>query len=187
MKNDLSKYKKTAKSVRKNQIRINNERRILAAAVKIFAGYGYQGATMRKIAEEAGLPKANLHYYFQTKEQLYRQVLDGIFKDWLAAANTFDEEILRGAPLIQDQLEQTLAAWLDTRGKRITDWINTGTIQALNPRILMYMIWAVTQHFADFESQIRALNQQQNLSDEQFAEAKTQVVQTILKGIGALD
>ena len=50
-----------------------------------------------------------------------------------------------------------------------------------------YMIWAVTQHFADFESQIRALNQQQNLSDEQFAEAKTQVVQTILKGIGALD
>ena len=87
--------------MRKNQIRINNERRILAAAVKIFAGYGYQGATMRKIAEEAGLPKANLHYYFQTKEQLYRQVLDGIFKDWLAAANTFDEceepvEALRG-------------------------------------------------------------------------------------------
>ena len=101
MKNDLSKYKKTAKSVRKNQIRINNERRILASAVKIFAVYGYQGATMRKIAEEAGLPKANLHYYFQTKEQLYWQVLDGIFKDWLAAANTFDEceepmEALRG-------------------------------------------------------------------------------------------
>ncbi|MEC7541383.1 MAG: TetR family transcriptional regulator C-terminal domain-containing protein, partial [SAR324 cluster bacterium] len=169
-------------------------------------------------AEEAGLPKANLHYYFQTKEQLYRQVLERIFKDWLAAANTYDEceepvealrgyieikmdlsrkrplesriwaeEILRGAPLIQDQLEQTLAAWLDTRVKRITDWINKGTIQAMNPRILMYMIWAVTQHFADFESQIRALNQQQNLSDEQFDEAKTQVVQTILKGIGALD
>ena len=204
--------------MRKNQIRINNERRILEAAVKIFAGYGYQGATMRKIAEEAGLPKANLHYYVQTKEQLYRQVLDRIFKDWLAAANTFDEceepvealrgyietkmdlsrkrplesriwaeEILRGAPLIQDQLEQTLAAWLDTRVKRITDWINKETIQAMNPRILMYMIWAVTQHFADFESQIRALNQQQNLSDEQFAEAKTQVVQTILKRIGALD
>ena len=145
-------------------------------------------------------------------------MLDGIFKDWLAAANTFDEceepvealrgyietkmdlsrkrplesriwaeEILRGAPLIQDQLEQTLAAWLDNRVKRITDWINKGTIQALNPRILMYMIWAVTQHFADFESQIRALNQQQNLSDEQFAEAKKQVVQTILKGIGALE
>ena len=57
----------------------------------------------------------------------------------------------------------------------------------MNPRILMYMIWAVPQHFADFESQIRALNQQQNLSDEQFADAKKQVVQTILKGIGALD
>ena len=38
--------------MRKNQIRINNERRILAAAVKIFAGYGYQGASMRKIAED---------------------------------------------------------------------------------------------------------------------------------------
>ena len=57
----------------------------------------------------------------------------------------------------------------------------------MNPRILMYMIWAVTQHFADFESQIRALNQQQNLSEEQFVAAKKQVIQTILKGIGALD
>ena len=89
--------------------------------------------------------------------------------------------------MIQDQLGRTLVAWLDTQVKRITDWINIGTIHPMNPRILMFMIWAVTQHFADFESQIRALNQQQNLSDEQFAEAKTQVVQTILKGIGALD
>ena len=218
MKNDESLVKVRTKSVRKNQIRLSNERRILAAAVKIFAGFGYQGATTRKIAEEAGIPKANLHYYFQTKEQLYRRVLDGIFKDWLAAANTFDEcvepiealrgyietkmelsrkrplesriwaeEILRGAPLIQHELQVTLSAWLDTRVKRITDWIYAGRIDALNPRILMFMIWAVTQHFADFESQIRALNQQQNLSDNQFKEAKQQVTRIILKGIGALD
>ncbi len=42
--------------------------RILAAAERVFATAGYDGARMAEIAAAAGLPKANLHYYFKTKE-----------------------------------------------------------------------------------------------------------------------
>ena len=53
----------------------------------MFAGAGFSGATMAQIAAEAGLPKANLHYYFGSKESLYRTVLGHILQDWLAPAD----------------------------------------------------------------------------------------------------
>ena len=68
----------------KGQIRQANEERILAAAERVFAGAGFGGATMAHIAEESGLPKANLHYYFGNKDGLYRAVLARILEDWLA-------------------------------------------------------------------------------------------------------
>jgi len=67
----------------KGQIRQLNETRILAAAERVFAGAGFGGATMAAIAEAAGLPKANLHYYFGSKQELYRTVLAATLKDWL--------------------------------------------------------------------------------------------------------
>ncbi len=68
----------------KGQIRQANEARILAAAERVFAGAGFGGATMATIAQEAGLPKANLHYYFGAKQDLYRAVLAQTLQDWLA-------------------------------------------------------------------------------------------------------
>lgn len=68
----------------KGQIRQSNELKILAAAERVFARAGFSGATMAQIAEESGLPKANLHYYFGNKEALYRAVLAHILQDWLA-------------------------------------------------------------------------------------------------------
>jgi TetR/AcrR family transcriptional regulator len=65
------------------QIRQANERLILAAAESIFARAGFSGATMAAIAQASGLPKANLHYYFGSKEALYRTVLARILNDWL--------------------------------------------------------------------------------------------------------
>jgi TetR/AcrR family transcriptional regulator len=65
------------------QIRQANRERILAAAEQVFARSGYNGATMAAIAEGAGLPKANLHYYFGSKHELYRELLAGTLRDWL--------------------------------------------------------------------------------------------------------
>jgi TetR/AcrR family transcriptional regulator len=68
----------------KGPIRQANEARILAAAERVFASAGFSGATMALIAEGSGLPKANLHYYFGSKQDLYRAVLARTLQDWLA-------------------------------------------------------------------------------------------------------
>ena len=65
------------------RIRTLNRARILQAAEEVFAEQGYRGATTAAIARRAGLPKANLHYYFGTKEALYRAVLEGVLDLWL--------------------------------------------------------------------------------------------------------
>jgi TetR/AcrR family transcriptional regulator len=67
----------------KGQIRQANEALILAAAERVFAGAGFGGATMAAIAEGSNLPKANLHYYFGSKQALYRAVLARTLEDWL--------------------------------------------------------------------------------------------------------
>ena len=67
----------------KGNIRQANELVILAAAERVFARAGFGGATMAAIAIGSGLPKANLHYYFGSKEVLYRAVLAQILNDWL--------------------------------------------------------------------------------------------------------
>lgn len=199
----------------KATIRKENESAILEAAESVFAEYGFRGATTSLIAERAGIPKANLHYYFPTKEALYRKVVDNIFTIWLEAANSFDDcddpaealtryistkmdisrdhpmgskvwanEIMHRAPVIHDYLETTLREWTDSRVAVIQRWIDEGKIEAINPEYLLYMIWATTQHYADFNHQIDTLNGGSPLSDRQFDEAKTQVVDIILKGIG---
>jgi len=65
---------------------------ILAAAERVFAGAGFGGATMAAIAAEAGLPKANLHYYFGSKEVLYRTVLAQTLQDWLEPTHVITPE-----------------------------------------------------------------------------------------------
>ncbi|WP_436639838.1 TetR/AcrR family transcriptional regulator [Microbaculum sp. FT89] len=197
-------------------IRQENEAAILKAAEEVFAEYGFKGATTAMIAERAGLPKANLHYYFPTKLALYRRVVDDIFNIWLKSANSFDEsddpvealtryinekmdisrahpmgskvwanEIIHKAPVIQDYLETTLRDWTDSRAAVIRRWIAEGKIAPINPEYLLYMIWATTQHYADFGHQIATLNDGEPLSDAQFEEAKRNVVEIILRGIGA--
>ena len=57
---------------------------------RMFAEQGFGGATMAAIARRAGVPKANLHYYFPTKEALYRAVVERVLTAWLDAASSFD-------------------------------------------------------------------------------------------------
>lgn len=71
-------------SVDKGRIRQDNEAIILPAAERVFARFGFRGATMQQIADAAMLPKANLHYYFGNKQTLYLRVLEQILDDWLA-------------------------------------------------------------------------------------------------------
>ena len=69
------------------RIRQKNEQLIISAAEEEFARHGYKGATMNGIASRAGLPKANLHYYFNGKLALYAAVLSGILELWDGTLN----------------------------------------------------------------------------------------------------
>ncbi|MTJ06014.1 MAG: TetR family transcriptional regulator [Sediminimonas qiaohouensis] len=200
----------------RKEIRQENEKLILQAAEKTFAEAGFGGATMQLIADVAGLPKANLHYYFPTKESLYRRVVQDIFHVWLQAADIFDaadgpieglgayidakmeisrkhpagskvwaSEVMHRAPVIQDYLETTLRDWTEGRIAVIERWIDQGLMDPVNPRHLLYMLWATTQHYADFNHQIETLNNGRPLSDAQWAEATETVKRIILTGIGA--
>ncbi len=204
------------KPLRRIDIRRENEAIILKAAEKVFAEAGFGGATMQLIADLAGLPKANLHYYFATKEDLYRRVVQDIFEIWLDAASSFDNapdpasgigayidakmdisrrhpdgskvwasEVMHGAPVIQDYLETTLRDWTDGRIAVIQRWIDDGKMAPVNPRHLLYMLWATTQHYADFGHQIETLNKGKPLTSAQWAEVKASVKTIILRGIGA--
>src|SRR3979409_1983939 len=70
---------------RRERRRLDSEARILDAAEQVFAEPGFSGATTAVIAAKARLPKANVHYYFGTKERLYRRVLKRILDAWLAS------------------------------------------------------------------------------------------------------
>ncbi|WP_426321621.1 TetR/AcrR family transcriptional regulator [Pseudoduganella sp. R-43] len=57
---------------------------IATEAVRVFAECGYEGASVATIAENVGLSKQNLMYYFPTKQALYQRVLDDVLDEWLA-------------------------------------------------------------------------------------------------------
>ena len=204
------------RSMSKKDRRLESERMIMMAAEKVFAEAGFGGATMQLIADVAGLPKANLHYYFPTKEALYRRVVQNIFQVWLKAADIFDQasgpvegigayidakmeisrrhpagskvwasEVMHGAPVIQDYLETTLEQWTNSRISVIQSWIDRGLMAPIDPRHLLYMVWATTQHYADFGHQIETLNKGEPLTDAQWRAATDNVKNIILKGIGA--
>jgi len=59
------------------------EAEIAAEAVKVFAECGYEGTSIATIAENAGLSKQNLMYYYPSKQALYQRVLDDVLDDWL--------------------------------------------------------------------------------------------------------
>ena len=59
-----------------------NKRKIVQAAEECFAQYGFKGTAVQKIADEAGLPKTNVLYYFKTKQDLYIAVLEETLSLW---------------------------------------------------------------------------------------------------------
>jgi AcrR family transcriptional regulator len=62
----------------------STESRILSAALREFSAKGFDGARLQKIADNAGVNKALLHYYFRSKERLYDEVIKNFIFDVLA-------------------------------------------------------------------------------------------------------
>jgi len=69
----------------------------------------------------------------------------------------FANEIVQGAPRIIDQIEGELRTLVDDKSKVIANWIDAGLISPLDPHHLIFSIWATTQHYADFDVQVRGI------------------------------
>ena len=199
----------------KVKIRRKNIEKILLAAEKVFAEQGYAGTKMADIAQQAQLPRSNLHYYFSTKDELYREVLVNLLDTWGlegACFEKFDDprvvltsyimekmnhsrtrphgsklwanEIMRGAPMFQDMLDEHMAKGAKLMEQKIRQWVDEKRINPVEPSALLYMIWASTQHYADFDYQVCALNGHQPLSDQQYHQAVQTITSVILRGVG---
>ncbi|MBN9508777.1 MAG: TetR family transcriptional regulator C-terminal domain-containing protein [Alphaproteobacteria bacterium] len=189
---------------------------ILAAAEREFSRGGFAAARMARIAAEAGLPKTNLHYYFGTKERLYRAVLERILTQWLDAAaewivperdpaealsgyvraklldartrpgasRIFAGEVLRGAPLLMPFLCGEMRRRVEAMGAVIEGWAARGLMDRMPPAHVFFCIWAMTQTYADFDVQIRAVLGEDARETDIRAAAIATVTAFVLKGCG---
>lgn len=90
------------------RIRQKNEQAIIQAAEDEFARHGFKGTSMNTIALKAGLPKANLHYYFTNKLGLYVAVLSNIIELWDSTFNALtvdDDPALALSSYIRTKME----------------------------------------------------------------------------------
>lgn len=69
----------------------------------------------------------------------------------------FANEVLQGAPRMGPHLRAGLKPLFDEKCRLIRRWIEAGRIAPVDPEHLLFTIWAVTQHYADFEAQVDVL------------------------------
>ena len=93
-------------------------------------------------------------------------------------------EMIHGAPTLGLALDASLYDWAKMKEAKIRQWVQDKRILPVEPSSLLYMIWASTQHYADFDHQVMIINDHQPLSDIQFERAVQTVTSVILRGIG---
>ncbi len=69
----------------------------------------------------------------------------------------FAHEILQGAPRVLDIIEGPLRDLVDDKARLIAGWAEAGRIAPVDPHHLIFSIWATTQHYADFDAQVRGI------------------------------
>lgn len=196
-------------------IRAQNQALILAAAEEEFVLQSYRGATMQGIADRAGLPKANIHYYFKNKKNLYKAVLRSIIEEWNEGLVTmtvdsdpkivienfvrtklhqaftrpnrhklFALEVIGGAPHLHDFMSTTMQEWALDKIEVMKTWHEQGKIGVADPLQLLILIWATTQRYAEFETEIVGLMAKSAYDEKDEARAAEFLVPFILHGCG---
>jgi TetR/AcrR family transcriptional regulator len=78
-------------------------------------------------------------------------------RDYPRESRLFANEIIQGAPRILDELTGQLKTLTDEKAALIQGWCDTGKIKPIDPYHLIFSIWSTTQHYADFDVQVRAV------------------------------
>ncbi|TNF19855.1 MAG: TetR family transcriptional regulator [Rhodobacteraceae bacterium] len=160
---------------------------IREGALQEFARNGLAGTSTQAIADAAGITKAQLHYYISSKEDLYQEILGHIFSEWRSLffisssgddpetairdyiarkvrhalehpefSRLFVNEMARGAPEMAEHWDRLRAA-TEEASAVIRKWIAEGRIAPVDPLLFQIHMWAVTQHYAEYEVQTRVL------------------------------
>jgi len=204
---------RSAATRKRTRIQKEKEELILEAALDVFSRHGFRGSTIDQIAVQAGLSKPNVLYYFRTKEAIHRRLIDRLLDNWLEPLRRINEagdplseiqsyirrklelardfpresrlfanEILQGAPHIQEELHD-LRDLVEDKSSIINKWIKDGKIAKCDPKHLFFSIWATTQHYADFDAQIRVVLGPSGEGDGRFEDAARFLDQLYVDGL----
>lgn len=99
--------------------------------------------------DEGGDPVAEILSYVRRKIELSR--------DFPRESRLFANEILQGAPRMREAIEIDLKRLVDEKASVLIRWMDQCRIARLPPHHLIFSIWALTQHYADFDTQVRAV------------------------------
>jgi TetR/AcrR family transcriptional regulator len=102
-----------------------------------------------KLLDRRGDPLEEISRYIRAKLKLSR--------DEPKASRLFANEVLHGATAIGKFLSGPLKALVDDKARVIRAWARQGKIAAVDPHHLIFAIWAMTQTYADFDVQVRAI------------------------------
>lgn len=102
-----------------------------------------------------------------------------VSRDYPQASKLFCLEMLQGAPLVMDELTGDLKALVADKSAIIAAWVQAGKLAPIDPHHLIFMIWATTQHYADFATQVEAVTGK-TLRDETFFQQTVDNVQRII-------
>lgn len=105
-------------------------------------------APMRQIDPD-GEPLAEVLRYVQAKLSMSQ--------DYPRESRLFAHEILQGAPHLTEILGGDLRQIVDRTVAVLEGWMDQGLLARVEPRHLIFSIWSMTQHYADFETQVRAV------------------------------
>ena len=96
-----------------------------------------------------GDPEAEIRAYIERKVAFSRS--------HAVESRLFAMEIIQGAPILKEVLETRLRELVEDKVRVIEAWVAAGKIAPVDPHHLIFTLWASTQHYADFDAQIRAL------------------------------
>lgn len=129
---------------------------------------------LREIDSE-GDPVPELRSYIRRKLEMSR--------DFPRESRLFANEMLQGAPRILDVLETDLKMLVDDKAKVLEGWMERGKIRRTDPYHLIFSIWATTQHYADFDVQVRAVLGKDRGGEGRFEDAARYLENLFLFGL----
>ena len=131
-------------------------------------------APLREL-DNVGDPLTELRGYIRRKLEMAR--------DYPRESRLFANEILQGAPRIKPMLEGDMKDLVDEKAEVIKGWMRDGKIVQTDPWHLIFSIWATTQHYADFDVQVRAVLGRERGGDGRFEDAARYLEQLFLYGL----